>query len=112
MRPCGDALVDLGVGGGSVKEEAVCTKDAFEDGGMYEGGKMRKVWGEGLCRCNGGRGGGVCGEDRIFLVGASVFVAPVECWGDREGFAGWEVDRLDTAFARWASDFHDKGEGG
>ena len=72
VRPCGDALVDLGVGGGSAKEEAVCTKNAFEDRGACEGGKVGEAWGEGVCRYNGGGNGCVGGEDQMFLVGASM----------------------------------------
>ena len=68
--------------------------------------------GEGVRRGDRCGGSGVCGEDWVFLVGASVFVAPVEGWGGWEGFTWGEVYRLDTALARWVADFHDKGVGG
>ena len=68
--------------------------------------------GEGVRRGDRCGGSGVCGEDWVFLVGASVFVAPVEGWGDWEGSTWGEVYRFDTSLARWAADFHDKGEGG
>ena len=51
-------------------------------------------------------------EDWVFLVWASVFVAPVERGCDWEGFTWGEVDCLNAALARWAANFHDEGEGG
>ena len=39
MCSCGDALVDLLVGGGGVEEEAVCTEDALK-------GRDAGEWGE------------------------------------------------------------------
>ena len=63
MHPCGDAFIDLGMGGSGVEEEAVCSKDAFKDRGTCEGGKVWKTWGKGVYRCDRGGGGCVVGED-------------------------------------------------
>ena len=112
VRPRGDAFVYFSICGSGVQKEAVGSKDSFKDRYAGEGVKMREAWSKGVGWCDRDGGGGVNRDIWRFQVGASVFVAPVECWGDWEGFAWGEVDRLDAALARWAADFHDKGEGG